>query len=228
MFRIAFGLDVYAYCDNGETMQILQKTKAVAFACAIAALIGGAASAATISSGGSSTQGAGNTAGIDFAEGYGAFVPAGAVATDLPVQTGNAAGQFQSPFNSNALTDTDSFFAAPKDAPGSFTFGSERISFTLLWGSIDSYNILSFDNGFSITGTELIAELGLGGTPDNFEEVALVTFDFENPFTTVTFLSDGRNAFEFAMAPVPVPAAGLMLLTALGGVGLARRRKKVS
>lgn len=215
---------------------MLTKTNIAALAVAAFTFVGGAASAATISLLGDSEQGAANTAGVAFAEGYGAFTPAGAVAANLPVATGNAPGLFQSPFNSNGLTGTESFFAAEKDVPGSFTFAAARNTFTLLWGSIDTYNILSFDNGFSITGTEIINLFALGGTPDNFEQVAEITFDFtgsdfsgaEGAFSQVTFLSEGRNSFEFAMAPVPVPAAGLMLLTALGGMGIARRRNKKS
>ena len=48
---------------------------------------------------------------------------------------------------------------------------------------------------------------------------------FDNGFDSVKFSSTG-NSFEFALAPVPLPAAGLLLLTALGGMKVMSRRRK--
>ena len=45
-------------------------------------------------------------------------------------------------------------------------------------------------------------------------------------FDEVTF-SSGSNAFEYAnLAAVPLPAAGLVMLIALGGAAAAYRRRK--
>ena len=71
------------------------------------------------------------------------------------------------------------------------------------------------------------------GNTDN-SEGGYVYYAFDATVTTLTFvpgnLNDNRGRPDFALAAIdlaaiPVPAAGLLLLTALGGLGLARRRK---
>ena len=98
----------------------------------------------------------------------------------------------------------------------------------MLWGSIDSYNTIKFYLGDDLVkswnGTEIITKFSLGGSANNFEQVALLRFSFDG-FDSVEFSSTG-NSFEFALAPVPLPAAGLLLLTALGGMSVISRRRK--
>lgn len=71
------------------------------------------------------------------------------------------------------------------------------------------------------------------GAKDN-SEGGYLYYAFDASVTTLTFVpgskNDNRGKPDFALAgidlaAVPVPAAGLLLLTALGGLGLARRRK---
>ena len=199
-----------------------------------------AASAATITLFNSSTQGVGNTA-DSFAAGYGANTPTGATWSVDPTWTPppeGYAGQSQSPFNNTGIEGTQDYFTIGGVfgsngalSPVSLSFATVQSSFTFLWGSIDSYNSVEFFLGaislFSYSGTNLIADFGFDDDGPNFEEVALVMFDgFEGGFDKVKFTSP-QAAFEMALPPVPVPAAGLLLLAALGGLTALRRRKSV-
>ena len=202
------------------------------------------ASAATVTVIDSSTQGVGNDAGVNYAVGYGANTPTGATWSadptwDAPPE--GAEGISQSPFNNTGLENTQDYFAIGGVlgsngalSPVSLFFGIENVqsAFTFLWGSIDSYNIVEFllggDSVFSFTGDSMIAMLPDGhsdGTGPNFEGVALVTFsNFERGFDTVKFTSN-QAAFEIGLSPIPLPAGGLLLLGALGGLAALRRRK---
>ncbi|PZQ94881.1 MAG: hypothetical protein DI533_21095 [Cereibacter sphaeroides] len=85
---------------------------------------------------------------------------------------------------------------------------------------------------FSLTGTQ---NKGTGNNA-GYKFAAVDSGDFN--VTSITFRAKATNAFgddgkrdyalaalDFEIAPVPVPAAGLLLLTAVGGLAAARRRK---
>lgn len=200
------------------------------------------ASAATVTVIDSSTQAGGNDAGVGYAIGYGANTPTGATWSADPTWEAPPEGEYnisQSPFNNTGLEGTQDYFAIGGVSgtngalsPVFLSFGVENVqsAFTFLWGSIDSYNIVEFllggDSVFSFTGDSLIALLPFGhsdGTGPNFEGVALVTFS-DLRFDTVKFISE-IAAFEVALSPVPLPAGGLLLIGALGGLAALRRRK---
>jgi hypothetical protein len=211
--------------------------KAILAAGAIA-LSASAASAATVTVLNQSTQLAGNTAHVYGVE-YGAYVPPGASWTDgdptITPPPGNSTNFFQSPFANTPLQETQSYFSVggPNKIGGinTLAFDSIQNSFRILWGSIDNYNTLEFlfDGGVvkSYTGTAICALLSVCTGPvnaGNYNAVALLNFSGLE-FDAVRFNSTVA-AFEFALAPVPVPAAGLLLLGGLGGLAALKRRKK--
>lgn len=105
----------------------------------------------------------------------------------------------------------------------SYAFGSVRTAFSLVWGSPDTYNDLKFFLGGNLVDTvNGSAILPCCGTNVASSLVTISGLKFDS----VEFRS-GAQAFEYAnVAAVPVPAAGLMLLGAVGGLAVLRRRAK--
>ena len=112
----------------------------------------------------------------------------------------------------------------------SYTFSGFSNFLSLVWGSPDTYNTLEFHDANGLVETVL------GGTirgiiPGNGNIAnSLVNIATQFAFNKVVFKST-QAAFEYAnltnMAPVPLPAGGLLLLGGLGGLAALRRRKSV-
>ncbi|RKF12392.1 VPLPA-CTERM sorting domain-containing protein [Roseovarius spongiae] len=183
-----------------------------------------------------------------YAPGYGAFLPSGASWTSVPgayVVTpppGSDSGVYRSPWDETPREDLNSYFAVGPNTqpnPVKLSFSSGQSALDILWGSVDSYNTLAFSaiaNGadVSITGSDVATAIGGDcGSPANFGCTALlrITINDDNgaatTFGTASF-SSGSQAFEFALAPVPLPAAGFLLLGGLGGLVAMRRRKRAA
>lgn len=220
---------------------MINLTKLMATSALAVCLTVGVAGAATLSVGPWSPQGLHNKAGVEFAQGYGAHTPVGATWDPaLAPVVGNNPDVSQSPFNSNGLTGTQTYFSVNPTTDGDpagsakLSFGDAvQYAFQFLWGSVDSYNYIEFflgsDSVALFGGDDVAGELGLW-PKDNYEIAALVSFvGFENGFDSIQFRSNSSPkdyAFEFALpAPIPLPAGGLLLATALGGLALVRRRK---
>ena len=140
--------------------------------------------------------------------------------------TGSISGLYADTYAGTDLAGVTAYNSV--GAGGSMTYGiSGKVgdSFTMIWGSIDNYNFLDFGSE-TVGGADVLALLdGVGQGAAN----AIVRITAASPFDNVTLRSDGY-AFEHAFNPpelaaVPVPAAGLLLAAALGGLSLARRRK---
>lgn len=144
------------------------------------------------------------------------------------VGPGSSAGAFRSPWQGTTDDTTGVFFSvggAGQVNPATVTFASAISSIDLLIGSIDSYNSLFFSDGTTITGTDILTSLGNPNDDVNPEFVARIRFTGD--INSITFQSS-RAALEFAVAPVPLPAAAWMLIAGLGGLGAMRRFARTS
>lgn len=197
-------------------------------------------------SGDGSTGSATNTADI-YAGNYGGNTPLGAT-MDGNVESGSSSLLYRSPWDSTSKQNLNTFFAvgpAPNTPnPATLSFGSAQTTFTMLWGSIDSYNEMTFgglgsgDPAVTITGSDVMSYVNAFApstcrSSPNYQCTALLSFSVASggsgdTFGNLSFYSDGAQAFEFATAPVPLPATGFLLLAGLGGFAAMKRRKKAA
>jgi hypothetical protein len=208
----------------------------------------------------SSTNNSGNQAHV-FAADYGVTLPGGAFWVPLSVPNTinppptNIGSAFLSPFANtdlgddtlttvNGSQDRSYFVVQPNpiggfpasDDPAKLNLGGIKTSFSLLWGSIDEENKISFELGGAVIGSVTGQQVAAGrtGCLDDFnlvsnsrQCVAKVVFTDTVGFDTVIFSAGtaeggARNSFEFAT--IPLPAAAWMLLGVSGALVAAKRR----
>ena len=135
------------------------------------------------------------------------------------------------------------YSVGPTDGePGTIDLSSfgDIFSISLLWGSVDSYNTLTFIDGL---GNALAGGTFVGNdifNPANGDQTdpntnPLVTFYFTGADVAnvagISLTSNGINAFEtdnYAINAVPEPGTWAMMLLGFGAVGFAMRRRKTA
>lgn len=140
---------------------------------------------------------------------------------------GNEAGQYRSPFEDLGVGNFESiaYWNVLGGQTGMLVLNSLRTSLSFLWGSVDTYNTVTLFN--SVAGTSMTFDNTDLGNPD------APTLGLSASFVTITGFTFDRVAFggtgnsmEFSnVSAVPLPAGGLLLIGALGGLALLRRRK---
>jgi hypothetical protein len=165
---------------------------------------------------------------VDFDGGY----PAGwLISGDYAVVSGSLSGYYAAPPNSGPNNNTSQYLTVPSrqsSGTAEISLGGFYNYYGLYWGSIDTYNTLSFYNDgelvFTFTGSQAAA---LVPTAPNGEQSLAAYFNFSGlgQFNTVR-LSSTSYAFEtdnHAYGRVPVP--GTVALLGLGGIGISIARR---
>ena len=140
--------------------------------------------------------------------------------------TNSIGGSRLSPFAGTSL-DGEPYTAVQRDSSAKWNVGGDEL--LLIWGSPDTYNTLSFLDAAdtvidSITGGAIAALAGILPSDGGF---VYARFTPSASFASVLFENVQREAFEFAQPnPIPLPAAGWMLVSALAGMSLLARRKR--
>lgn len=131
---------------------------------------------------------------------------------------------FSSPFGTGS---NQNYLAIEPGGSITIAFTAAQTSFGLLFGTIDSYNSITFGIGPSaqtFTGSMIASALGLSATGS---ATANVLFSGLNQFSTVTLTDSTSSAFEFvpAASSVPEPAAWGMMILGFGLAGSVLRRR---
>ena len=172
--------------------------------------------------------------------------PASVTGTVITNETGESPGQYRSPFENAAAGNggvllSDGGYGVPGwsslaytsiqgGGSATYNFANGATGLSLLWGSPDSFNTLTFYSGLNGDGTDLYS---ITGSALDLQTLGhdLVDFTMSGGTFESVILSSSENAFELAdlqdsPAPTPLPATLALFATGLGLMGLLASRKK--
>ena len=157
------------------------------------------------------------------------------------IRTGTTVNEYAQPVGSTGNYFTVGF-QQPYPNAATVTNGTDYTNFSLLWGSIDSYNEISFFNdgvqvGGTFTGSNFAQPVANGDqASDGTNRYVFFSFNGGDRFDTVVFRST-QAAFEMdnlafggavpgAEAPVPEASTWAMMLLGFLGLGFLSYRRK--
>ena len=134
-------------------------------------------------------------------------------------------GLYATPFG-----DKTNYMAVLGGGSEEIAYSGLKNSFGLYWGSVDTYNSLTFYNGdnsvATITGAEVDPPMNANGGQTDYASNGYVLITGLPQFDRVVAASSS-NSFEFdnVVAGVPEPSTWAMLLLGFAGLGYAAYRR---
>lgn len=154
---------------------------------------------------------------------------AGLVGSNFQIKVPPADGSGAPPANSDPANTP--YLSVLGGGSATYTFAGPVTSFEFDWGSLDSYNTLSFVSSAGVTtvipGTTFTNPADGNQTAPGTNGLFTVSGNAGETFTSVTFASS-QNSFEvdnLAVA-VPEPTTWAMMIFGLGGIGAMLRRRR--
>ena len=94
--------------------------------------------------------------------------------------------------------DTTNYLIVSAGGVETITFASQKNAFGLYWGSVDSFNTISFYDGTTLVASYTGADVGplLSGNQNEFSSNGYVEFSGLHPFDKVVLETGSGNAFE--------------------------------
>ena len=130
---------------------------------------------------------------------------------------------------------TGIYSSVSKNGSATFDFGGPESVLQFVWGSVDKFNFLTFYllgvqvDAFNFTSLAGAQAAGFtGGRSMGQDSMTARITNIGAGFFDRVVLKSTQDAFEFAnlrVVPVPLPAGGLLLIGALGGLAFVRRRR---